>query len=889
MSWFSALRTRVRLALGRDAAESRMDQEFRFHLEMETEKNLRAGMSPDDAQRQAALAFGSRQEHREQMRDERGLSWASGLSLDLKLGLRMLAKAPGLAIIGGLGMALATAIAAGAFAIFNSYFWPDLPLDEGDRVVAVVNWDLRLRDTDKRSGYHFLSWRRELKTVDDLGAFRTAGRNLISPSGESEPIVAAEMTASGFRVARVGPLMGRTLQDADELPGAAPVIVIGHDIWQSRFQSDPDILGKPLMLGNTQHTVIGVMPPGYTFPMSHSYWVPLRLDPAPIEPGQGPELDVFGRLAPGVTREQALAELAVLGRRLDVGTLAGPAMIEPRITPYTDIFAEADGAGWEVVMMQVTISLLLVLVCLNVAALVYARTVTRFREIAVRTALGASRKRIVTQLFLEAFVLSVSAAAVGLAIVAAGLSYFDRMIGLISETGRAPFWIDPGLSVSTILYTLGLAVLGAVLIGVLPALRATGKQLYAAVAGGGSGSNGQLGATWTFLIVTQVAVAVAVLPLALTKGKQLLDGAVNDPGFPSEQYLGSRLTPQADARPIDERPTAARIDSLAAVRNQLLSRLTDQADVRGATLAGAIPGNEPIVQIEIDEPGPGIDVRVGSVGQEYFELFSVEVTSGRGFAASDAAALPGERPVVVNRSFEVELLGGVSAVGRRIRHRSTGDSTASWLTVVGVVEDFPAHIGRFGETKAGIYQLTPPGELPSGMLMIRFGSRAPASFVPMLRQVAASVDPTLQLVRIRPMDVTYAEMGRLLGLLAVAVAAITASVLLLSAGGIHALISFTINQRRREIGLRSALGASSRRILTGVLGRSLRQLTLGVAIGLVLALILDRLSAGEAMGPNRLILLPVIALIMIAVGLAAAAGPARRGLRVQPTEALKSD
>ncbi len=889
MSWLSALRTRVRLALGRNAAESRMDEEFRFHLDMETEKNVHAGMSAEAARRQAALAFGSRQEHREQMRDERGLGWLSGLSLDLKLGLRMLAKAPGLAIIGGLGMALATAIAAGAFATFNSYFWPDLPLDEGDRVVAVVNWDLRLRDTDKRSGYHFVAWRRDLKSVVDLGAFRSAGRNLISPSGESEPIVAAEMTASGFRVARIGPLMGRTLHDADELPGAAPVIVIGHDVWQSRFQSDPGILGRPLLLGNTQHTVVGVMPPGYAFPMSHSYWIPLRLDPVPSEPGQGPELDVFGRLAPGVTREQATAELAVIGRRLAVGMSADQNLIEPRITPYTDIFAEAEGGGWEVVMMQITISLLLVLVCLNVAALVYARTVTRLREIAVRTALGASRKRIVTQLFLEALVLSVGAAAIGLGIVAAGLSYFDRMIGLISETGRAPFWIDPGLSISTILYTLGLAVLGAVLIGVLPALRATGKQLYAAVAGGGVGPKGQLGATWTFLIVTQVAVAVAVLPPALLKGKQLLEGAVNDPGFPSEQYLGSRLTPQADAQPDDARPTPARIDSLAAVRHQLLSRLADLPDVRGATLAGSIPGNEAIARIEIDEPGPGVEVRVGNVAQEYFELFDVEVTSGRGFAASDAAALPGERPVVVNRSFEIERLGGASAVGRRLRHHSSGDSTTSWHTIVGVVKDFPAHIGRFGETKAGIYQLTPPGELPSGMLMIRFGSRTPASFVPTLRQVAASVDPTLQLVRIRPMNVTYAEMGRLLGLLAVAIAVLTGSVLLLSAGGIHALISFTINQRRREIGLRSALGASSRRILSGVLGRALRQLTIGVAIGLLLALILDRVTGGETMGPNRWVLLPAIALIMIAIGLAAAAGPARRGLRVQPTEALKSD
>lgn len=890
MSWLNALGTRLRLVLARRAAESRMDDEFRFHLEMETEKNIRAGMRPDEARRQAALAFGGVQEHREQMRDERGAAWLSGLSLDLKLGLRMLGKAPGLAIVGGLGMALATAIGAGSFAVFNSYFWPDLPLDEGDRVVAIIDWDPRLRDNDKRVGYQFGVWRRELRSIVDLGAFRSSGRNLLSPSGESEPIVAAEMTASGFRLARVAPFLGRPLLEDDERPGAPPVVVIGYDVWQARFRGDRDVLGHAIRMGHTLHVIVGVMPPGFEFPISHSYWVPLRLDPAPLTPGEGPELYVFGRLAPGATKEQAAAELAVTGRRLAAAGPADRALVQPRIVPYTDIFAEADGDGWAVAMMQLTISLLLVLVCLNVAALVYARTISRTGEIAVRTALGASRRRIVTQLFVEAFVLSLVSAAAGLGLVAFALGYFDRIIAIVSETGRAPFWIEPGISLGTVLYTLGLAALGAIIVGVLPALRATGSQLQATMAGGGTGAKARLGHTWTFLIVAQVAVAVAVLPPALLKGKELIDGAANDPGFPTKQFLWARFTPEARAWKGDGTPLLPTRDpDLAVTQTALLARVRSEAGVLGATLATAIPGNEANRRVEVDLSGASLEVRTTEIAESYFDLFDVEAVGGRMFGPNDAAMPLTGRPVIVNRSFESDLLGGASAIGRRLRYFSPGDSSEPWLTIVGVVEDFPAHIGRFGSSNAAVYHLTAPGEIRSGILITRFQGHAPAAFAPTLRQIAASVDPTLQLFRIRPLSTTYAELGRLMGLLALAVGLVTSSVLLLSAGGIHALMSFTINQRRREIGIRSALGADARRILSSVLARAVGQLGIGVAVGLLLALLLDRWSGGEAMGPNRWAMLPVVALVMTTVGLAAAAGPARRGLRVEPTEALRSD
>lgn len=892
MSWLEGIRARLRLLFARRAAESRMNAEFRFHIEMETDKNIRAGMAPSEARRRAAVAFGGVEEHKEAMRDDRGLAWLGGWSLDLKLGARMLAKYPGLAIVGGLGMALATAIGAGTYAVFNVYFYPELPLHEGERIVAIVHWDARLQNDDKRVLHDFVTWRRELRSIVDLGAFRTARRNLITTTGQGEPVVVAEMTASGFRVARVPALLGRALLDDDERPGAPPVVVIGHDVWESRFDRDPGVVGRTIRLGRVAHTIVGVMPSGFGFPISHSYWVPLRVDLAAHAPGAGPELEVFGRLAPGVSKDAAKAELTAIGRRLAAERPATRTQLQPRVVPYTDVIAEGEGEGdpWELVIIQAVITLLLALVCLNVAVLVYARTVTRTGEIAVRTALGATRARIVSQLFAEAFVLSVLAALLGLGLVAIGLRHFDRVVAFISDTGRAPFWIDPGLSVGTILYALALAMLGAVIVGVLPALRATGAQLRAAMVSLGGGAKAQLGRTWTFLIVAQVAIAVVALPPALLWETDLIEQVVRKPGFAAHEVLGARflIEGDGDADATAARTAAERAGRARATQTELVARLAAEPGVVGVTIATGMPGGERIDYVEVNGADTSVQIRAGQVDASYFDLFGVRVVAGRSFGPGDAA-VASDRPVIVNRSFVTEILRGGAAVGRRLRYRSAADSVRPWLEIVGVIEDFPAGYKNPQETAARVYHLAAPGEMLSGVLMIRLRGQTPPAFIPTLHRIATSVDPTVQLLRVRPLDVMYADRGRALALLALVVALLTGSVLLLSAAGIHALMSFTINQRRREIGVRAALGADARRILTGILSRATWQLGLGVAVGLLASLVLERYSGGEMMGGKGLVVVPGIAAFMAVVGLLAAAGPARRGLRVQPTEVLRAE
>jgi putative ABC transport system permease protein len=268
----------------------------------------------------------------------------------------------------------------------------------------------------------------------------------------------------------------------------------------------------------------------------------------------------------------------------------------------------------------------------------------------------------------------------------------------------------------------------------------------------------------------------------------------------------------------------------------------------------------------------------------------VRVLAGRDFAAMDAALPETDRPVIVNRSFVTELLGGGDPIGRRVRYPGDGDRVNPWHTIVGVVEDFPADIKSPEERSVrAMYHLAMPGEWDMAMLMIRLRGQTPEAFAPTLRRMAMAIDPMLQLSGTTALDASYREDTRAAALLALVIALITGSVLLLSAAGIHALMSFTVNQRRREIGIRSALGASARRILASVLARAMRQLAVGVGVGLTMAVGLDLAAGGELMAGTGLLLVPGTAAFMLVVGLLAAAGPARRGLRVQPTEALRAE
>ena len=313
--------------------------------------------------------------------------------------------------------------------------------------MQIRNWDVAANSAEPRALHDFNVWRSTLRSVTELGAWRDVTRNLIVTEGDARPVQVAEITPSAFRVADGTPLMGRVLMEADERPGAPSVAVIGYDVWRTRFGSDPAVLGRTVQLGTEHVTVVGVMREGFAFPIAHDVWTPLRIVNDAHAPRSGPAISVFGLLAPGATLDTAQAELTAVGQRLASEQPATHAQLQPHVAPYAMLDAgplEQDDIGI-VASIYFFAVMLLVLICSNVALLLFARAATRESELAVRTALGASRSRIVAQMFAEALVLGGVAAVIGLAAAHLALNNWGLPF-LEMNLGRLPFWYDVSLS-----------------------------------------------------------------------------------------------------------------------------------------------------------------------------------------------------------------------------------------------------------------------------------------------------------------------------------------------------------------------------------------------------------------------------------------------------------
>ena len=875
-----------------------MDEELRFHLEMEADKLARSeGLDREEARRQAGIAFGGVERFKEEVRDARGLDWLAGTRLDFILGLRLLVKYPALTIVGGLGIAVGIAVSVGFFTFIRANITPTLPLDQGDRIVALENRDVVLNNEDRRVVHDFLVWRAELSSVTDLGAFRTVDRNMRTGDEPPEPMKIAEMTPSGFRVARVAPLLGRYLVDDDERIGASLVLVIGYDVWQNRFGGDPSVLGREVRLDGRVHTIVGVMPKDFAFPMSHGLWTPFRPNPNAYGQRQGPWIYVFGRLANGVTMERAQAELDELGRRSASAFPKTHATLRPMVMPYVHSLTDIQGiTSLEVVTIQLTMTTLLLVVALNVAVLVYARTAMRQGEIAVRTALGASRRRVVMQLFIEALVLAAVAAAVGFAIARVGIRWGNRMYE--NEFGK-PFWSNYSVQPSSVLFTIGIAVLTAAIIGVFPALQATGKRLQHDIRQMGGSTGIRLGKTWTALIVVQVAIAVAALPAAANEGWKSSRHSMTRPTYAPEDFLVVGLGVEYSDSTADPRLRAARFAEWVPA---LLRQLEGQPEVLGVTSRASLAGRSARVEVEgVSAPAGslmGHRVTSAGTGLGFFGVFGARILAGRGFRPADADTA--SAAVIVSESFVRQILGGGNALGRRIRYVPEQDQAYAdtakpgrWFEIVGVSSDLQRNPVDPTLVRPAVWYAVAPNQAhlaQSVDLAIRLRRpTTPADFVPTLRRIATAVDPALRLGRTYSMAEFEKESQLTLRLVGLGVGLVIVSVFLLSAAGVYALTSFTVTRRRREIGVRAALGAHPRHVLVGIFGAVARQIGLGLALGVVTAVAIEVASGGELMGGHGRLLLPVVGAVMVVVALVGALGPARRGLRIEPIEALRSE
>ncbi len=895
-----------------DRLDAEMDEEMRFHLEMEAERLARErGLEPGEARRRAAIAFGGTDRYREEGRDARGLTRVRGMKLDFALGLRMLARYPGLTAISVAAMAFGIAVGAGALELVGDQVFPPLPYRDAERIVRIQNVSALTTLPEPRALHDFAAWRERLRSVEHLSALHAREHGLALGAGDGAPVAEAAVSAAAFGLVRPAPLLGRALLPSDEAPAAPAVAVIGYRLWRERFAGDPGVVGRVVRLGGEPTTIVGVMPEhfafllpreGLTLPAPQDLWTPFRADPSGHAPGGGPAITVFGRLAPGAGVEQARAELATLAAGAAAAWPDTHAHLRPAVLAFALPFANREGLLPSAVLSlsAVFLALLMVVLCANVALLLFARAATREGEIAVRSALGASRGRIVAQLFAEALVLSGLAVVVGLAGATAGLEWVvGVMDSMLAAQGVArPSWVGASLSPATVGFALALGVVGAAVAGVLPGLKATGGQPQATLQRlAGRGSGVRLGPVWTAIVVTQVALTVVFVPVAVVLGLQTREMRTVDHALPAGAHLAARL--EVEGYPARGVPAEGPRDPAVLARfredvRALERRLAREPGVTGVALAGQLPGSwHRRPRVEVDAPAaPGASAeaaraQVASVDPGFFEVMGAPILAGRGFGAADAD----RRVVVVNESFVREVLGGRNAVGQRLRFRTGGGEPDAWLQVVGVVEDLAMTVDPTLPHNAGIYQPLRPGEGYPVLLAVRVAGD-PAAFAGRLRALAAEAAPALRLERPLPLD--QAARGMLVAHDAWfrAVVLLGAVALLLTNAGIYAVISFTVSRRTREIGVRVALGADRRRIVAAILARTARHVAAGVLAGGVLSVpVVLALSEGS-WRPTALRsggLLAAYLAAMMAVCMLASVVPTRRALRIEPMEALNTD
>lgn len=893
------LRSLLRGLLRRDEVEAEIRAEFAHHIALRAEDLQRRGLDPAAAARQAHVEFGHQDSHREAARHSRGLrpfdqvrfSW-----LDVKLGLRMLVRHPLLSLAAIFALAVGIPVGMAPAHVAAALEAP-LPGDPGHRIRAIRNWDPVATSVAATRYEEFEHFSRELRSFEALAAFRTSSYSVASDDGRAAPVAGAELTAGGFAVLQAAPHMGRTLTAADAASGAPEVAVLGYGLWQSRFGADPDIVGRTIRVGRTLRTVVGVMPDGFRFPANEQLWLPMATNAAG---GQAPRVTVqiVGRLAGGVSAEQAQAELGALGPAPLAEPTEGRRRLQPEVVPFGLLYMGLPRGGLDTLpeyrLIQLLMLALLLVACGNVAMLMFARTVTRFREMAIRTALGASRARIVTQVFAETLVLAVVAAGAGVL----AIDWIIRHVNIAALAGETtlPYWLSLGVTGKAMVQAVALAAVCATVAGVGPAIRITGRAARQGVQGR---PKARFGGLTSALVVGDIAASVAVVGLAVAMIGQTSDMMEDDQaaGIPAAEFLAVELRLPDDGLMAATGPERQQfIDRLATTQRELVAALSMEPGVTGVAIGDALPRmdhrSRPFEVEGQDRPADAGTrwVSTARVDVGFFRALGRPVISGRDFTAGD---MEGERAVViVNTAFAEREFPGQDPLGRRIAFPTPDDSVRVWHEVIGVVQ----HLGvKMSNPEVGhaVYLPALQGRLNPMQVAIHAGP-GPERLVPRLPSLVASVDPGL--VMGTPVVLSEVRQGDWYMVMAIAggFLVLVGVLVALAGSGLYAMLSLAVSERTREIGIRSALGAPGPALVMAILRRSLVQIVVGALIGLPFAArfafeLGDRPGGGTSPAISVLSAMGLASFIVLVVGLVSCLVPTRRVLAIEASEAMRAD
>jgi putative ABC transport system permease protein len=864
----------------RPSRDDELDEELESHLAMARRDAEERGLSPDQAERAARRELGNEILVKEVTREMWGGAWKERLSQDVRYGVRIMRRNPTFSAVAVLTLALGIGASAAVFSIVNAVLLRPLPFREPERLVCV--WEARSPgDRNVVNGWNVLDWRERTKTLAGIAAIQELpAMSLGTGGGEVEPVRATLVTPEYFEVLGVPPALGRVFGPDDAVQLRERIVVLSHALWQRRFGGDPGIVGRPVTIDGRTSEVIGVMPEGFAFPKSEAeLWGPMFITRADEGWSEGRSLTTVARLGPGVTLAQADADIKRIAA--EVAALRPGSNKDWSAEVFPLLQDSTEGVRRPLLVILAGVFFLLVVACANVANLLVMRGTARQREVALRSALGAGRGRILVQFMTEALVLSVLAAALGLL-----FAYVAKtaLVAILPASSQLPRATESHLDGRVLAFALGLAVTTTLLAGLAPALQAVRRNVQHALrnasARSGLAAGHRLRASF---VVTQVALALVLLSGAGLVLRSFQKLVAVDPGFRTERVLSLSLWfPTSEVREPERR--AAYLDRiLDAVRTSpgVVSAssvhflpLTDSTSAscfaRGAEYP-RVPADAPVSEMLVVSPG-------------YFETLTTSLLAGRDLDARDVRGRPGA--VVVNRAFADRFFPGEDPVGARL---SLCWSVPNPVEIVGVVANARQRALRRAPA--------PTVFIPNAQSPMYFANLVVRS-ADDPRQIAGAVGAAIRKVNpqqaasgVRTLSEVFSRSVAEPRFQLVLLAVFALLALVLSSVGVYGVITCSVAERVPEIGIRMALGAGRAAVARLILREGLVLVGIGIAAGLCIAVGVTRVleSVLFEVQPTDPTTLGAVIALLLAVAAVATVLPARRAMGIEPMTALRSE
>jgi putative ABC transport system permease protein len=872
---------RIRSIGRRDTLERGLDEEIRFHLDHQTEKNRRAGMTPDEARRQALIKFGGVQRAREITRDEIRPALLDDSWRDLRHGLRVLRRSPGFTTAALVTLALGVGATSAIFGVVRAVMLEPLPYDQPDRIVSVWETSRGGGSRNVIAAANFVAWRERTRTLEHLGMVGPANVAMVI-NGRPDQFSGFMVSADAFRALGVQPALGRLYTPEEDFGGDTSVIVLSHEFWRRHLASRQDVLGTTLATDTGPRTVVGVMGPGFTIVGEKGdFFIPYGLTLAQLGAvnGRGSSYAV-ARLRDGVSFEQAFGEMRRIYADLE---REAPARNARRTVMMFHLHEQMVGEVRPALFALVgAVMLVLLVACVNVANLLLARSAARERELGMRTALGARRGRLVRQMLIESLALAAAGGVAGLAVAAL---CHRGLLALVSDRIPVPRLDQVTLDLPAVAFTMAVALATGVVFGVVPAIVSTAQAGDALREGGRNSGGRRFHRVLSMLVVAEVALSLVLLTGAGLLMRSLVKLQNSDLGFRPERVLSA-----------DVWLPRTRYDVAQTGRffDETLARIAALPGVQQATAAPCPPLPGTCIGTSFwraDRPRPA-DGQLSSgqirpVMPAFFRTLGIPQIAGRDFSESDTAEAT---PVaIVSDALAREHFGDGNPLGRRLRvniDHVSGRSDVEW-TIVGVVGSIKSSAdGPFRET---IY-------LPSaqrgvrGMGFFVRTAQDPMLLAPTVAAVIHAREPDAP-IEIRTLEEIVGSSIARPRAMSVLVAVFACVALALAAIGVYGVMAYSVRERTQEIGIRMALGATATSVFRLVVGQALRLVSIGVAAGLVAAAALTRLLERllfevEPLDPGTF---AVTALVLLGVATLASYLPARRGMHMAPVDALRTN